>query len=254
MANIHEFGEIPAGGSIQPGSELIYHDDGLIEGNIIIKSDAGSISEIDGLLGGPHPNDSDVILYAMRQRYEVLNYVLSTFDCIGTENRGDTERIVVPVPSQEMIAIECHPDFLKDKMCGAPGGGGWTYDLTTRTARGKNGSLFTIDGNKKLLTFLGFGMDAPDELRGVRMYQRNSPVLRATWYSWMEPQFQCGSKIVERPLGSPTLIGIADYLRSSPVGSRVGGFGGDILWKIVQEYVGSEDGCSTIIYGDPVEE
>lgn len=244
---IRKFGDLPGGYAIQPGSELIYHDDGLIEGTLVVETDRDNDGVITDLVGGPHPRDEDVFLYALRLRYDRLDKVIATFDCLGTEGRADTDRIVVPVPSKEMIPIEAHPKFFTDEMAGAEA------DLVMlgdgNYAEGANGARFTVSTNKKITGFLGFsGPDAPDDLRPLRFFERNTPILRATWYSWDDPTFAFNSVIVDHPAGAPNFEGIENWLRSSPPASRVGGINSLTVWKMTQEYVGSETGWSEAVY------
>ena len=99
MANIRKFPDagLPLGYSIQPGSELIYHDTGLIEGTVVIKAtDQNRENRLREMVGTRHPKDSDVFLYAMRDRALTLDVDEGTFDCIGTVDGEDTARIVVP--------------------------------------------------------------------------------------------------------------------------------------------------------------
>lgn len=253
IGNIREQGPVMEY-AIQPGSELVYHDTGLIEGSVILKTDLtkGKDELLDKYLGKPHPSDADVFLYAVRRRNLTLNLVEGSFDCIGTRGKKDTERIVVPVPSKEMIPIEAHPKFFTADMAGPESGltilGDGSY------AEGANGARFTVSSNGKITGFLGFiGAAAPQKFRALRFYERNTPILRASWYSWQVPKFSFKSVIVTHPKGAPNYDGIKNWLRSSPPGERVGAVNGEVLWKITQEYIGSEEGVNDVVYDTEAE-
>ena len=247
---IRKFGELPGGYAIQPDSELIYHDDGLIEGTLVIETDRDNEDVLTELMGGPHPRNGDVMLYGLRIRYGRLEKATATFDCIGTADREDTDRIVVPVPSKEMIPIEAHPKFWTGDMAGleeditALGGAGSGF------GEGENGARFSVtQSGNKVTGFLGFiAPDAPESLRPMRFYERNTPVLRATWYSWNDPSFPFESVIVTAPNGAPNNTGVANWLRSAPTAARVGGVNSLTVWKMTQEYVGSETGWNDVVY------
>ena len=253
MANIRKFPDagLPLGYSIQPGSELIYHDTGLIEGTVVIKAtDQNRENRLREMVGTRHPKDNDVFLYALRDRSLPLDVDEGTFDCIGTVDGEDTARIVVPVPSKEMVPIEAHPKFFTGDMAGPEAS--LTLSPDGNYASGANGSRFSVmPGTKKITGFLGFlGQDAPLSLRPVRFYERNTPVLRATYYTWVDPKFDCASVIVENPTGAPNCPGIKNWLRSAPNAERVGTAAGFTLWKISIEYVGSETGWNEVIYSN----
>ena len=247
---IRTFGELPGGYSVQPDSELIFHDDGLIEGTLVVETDLQNEANLRYLMGGPHPQTDDVMLYGMRLRYGRLEKVLATFDCIGTEGRVDTQRVVIPMPSKEMIPIEAHPKFFTSEMAGTEGSITALGGAGSGFAEGANGARFSVtQSGNKITGFLGFlGPDAPASLRPMRFYERNTPVLRATWYSWKDPSFPFKSVIVEKPSGAVNNSGVKNWLRSAPSAARVGGVNSLTVWKMTQEYVGSETGWNEVAY------
>jgi hypothetical protein len=246
---IRTFGELPGGYSVQSDSELIFHDDGLIEGTLVVETDLQNEGNLRYLMGGSHPQTDDVMLYGMRLRYGRLEKVLATFDCIGTEGRQDTQRVVIPMPSKEMIPIEAHPKFYTSEMAGAESAITSLDGPGSGYGQGSNGARFSVTRTTNKITgFLGFGPGAPANLRAVRYYERNTPVLRATWYSWKDPNFSFKSVIVANPAGAPNNSGVANYLRSAPTAAPVGSVNTLTVWKMTQEYVGSETGWNTAIY------
>lgn len=254
-----KFGTIPLRGAQQPGCELIYHDTGFIEGTLIIAADQDHADQLYSMLGGPHPFENHAFLYAMRLRDGTSNLTVATFDVAGIQKEfGDSsEKRFSIVPAQELVPIEAHKKFKEVTMAGPEsaltGIDGAALTAADQYAEGKNGARFTV-AKKKVTGFLGFiGAAATDELRAVRSYQRNNPVLRATWYTFTQPKFQFKAVIISHPKGAPEFTGVKDWLRAAPIGEPVGALKKRVLWKMTEEYIGSETGWSQTTYDKEAE-
>ena len=216
----------------QPGSELIYHDSGLIEGQYIIKADEAN-TLLTRYIGSAHPDDSAVQLYAMRIVYDRLGIRMAVYDCIGI-TRDPTDRVPSYMAANSTDPIETHPYF-RTRAGGTA--------LAGTIASPKNGATFDPETKQ----FLGWMADAcPADLIGVRSYYRNAMVVRATWFSFQPPRFRYDARITAAPPGVPDIAGVKDWLEMAPSGEKVG-----TLFRISQEYIGSDNrGWSKKIYGN----
>ncbi len=216
----------------QPSSELLYSDNGLVEGQIIYALDSADWAYATALLGSAHEDDSNVWLYRLRRAKNNLGITLAIFDCIGV-SKDPTDRIVSYPASVNTDPIETHPKFV-------------SHLAGTGTAP-LNGAKWLDDGEGGY-TFEGFmNDDAPAELRGVRSYFTGAVVARATYFSRTPPAFRPICKIVTSLPNIPDIAGVKNWLYLPPSSEQIANVR---LWRVSEEFLGSlPAGWSQKIYG-----
>jgi hypothetical protein len=221
----------------QPESELVYHPDGLIDGQIAYEFDhAGQRASVNALLGSQHPDDSAVYLYALRITKGRLGKSRAVFDCIGL-SRSPTTPAVSMDPSVTTEPIETHPDFLSFAgTAGAP----------------VNGARFDDETGEFLGFFGPAGLSGEEatraaELMGVSSYYTGSPVLRASYYSFTPPTFGASFRIARPHVPTPSIGGVQNWLRMAPKWDTVSG---TPIYRVSEEWMGSsrDRGWSTLVY------
>ncbi|MGA3170371.1 MAG: hypothetical protein ABSE62_05100 [Chthoniobacteraceae bacterium] len=162
---------LPTGGTgvltIQPDSELIYEQDGLIRGQLILKGDA-SLAPIVPPLWSAHPLEPDALCFQRRIKYGKLKTILATLDYIGL-SADPTTYIVEFNGALNREPIETHPQFVSvlGGTQGAPLNSA-SFDPTTGL-------------------FLGFPPNAGDNLGGEEAYLVPGVNLRRSYWSYQVP-------------------------------------------------------------------
>lgn len=178
----------------QPGSELIYTADGLIEGQLVYEFDWAQLAVVRATLGSRHPDENNVFIHRARIEKLTLQKGRVTFDCIGLA-MDPTIRQVQGIPQTSTTRIEAHPKFATE-LAGTP-------------EAPLNGALFDEETGE----FLGF-FSGP--LTGVTSFYDGGTSLRATYYTAAAPQMSRAYRIATSIPNAPNVPGVSKWLYMPP--------------------------------------
>lgn len=234
----------------QPDSELVYHLSGLIEGTISYKCEAATESQVFAMLGGEHPDDSNVTLYSVRVKRSKNQWWLATYDCIGLTQETTEKQIAFP-NSVGVEPIETHKYFRSPgKMAGSPelNGAGAFQEAY-------NGAVFQMseadsNGYRTELGFVGFvGANTPADLRGVRQYYAPNIMCNVSYYTRNTPTLKKPTSIQEPGVDIPTVEGVSlVWLHLISSAEKIGKAD---IWRVTEQYIaGTDKQISEAVYGD----
>lgn len=147
--------------TLQSDSEIDEEQDGSLRGHAEFEGDI-SLLNTKPHKGDPHPKNQSCTAYFIKTRYLANKKVRVMADYIGL-SQDPTPYFIEFVGSVGEEAIETHPHFI-DVIGGT-------------SAAPLHGAVFDDDGQ-----FLGFPVDAPSHLGGVRSYFRPSVIVRASYW------------------------------------------------------------------------
>lgn len=211
---------------IQPGRQLVYKLDGTISGQVRYRCDAAAAPSLLPQKGSPHPDNSRVQCFnsVMTVTENGLAEIVS--DYLGLQS-DPTPPVIDFLGNTGEEALETHPDFVS-KIGGTP-----------------DAPLNEAKFDEETGEFLGFPVDASEDLGGVRGFLSPTSTVRVTFFTANDRWglYELG-EIASPPGNVPKPPGSRNWLKTNWSRRDFGN-----IYQISEEYTASgRRGWNRLIY------